>query len=162
MKFKLFILISLLFVAIIAINASINTPVHPKIEIINIPAHTFSNFEKDTVIKTDIINTKPKTYSSSYQVFYQIEEANQPTIDVLFEIDKQKSNASIEIRNITSQKEIDITDGKQLLYKNVPTDWAGHITIDNIKISNKICVILNMASNQSPQICHTIEGVSHA
>lgn len=145
--------------------------------------HAFINFKPQSMISTVIINnkealsypkisiekaqenitdTKSDIYSNSYQVVYKIEEDHKPTIDVLFEINKQKKNALVKVKNLPAKKSIDITNGKQNLYTNVPTDWVGSITIDNLNINNKICLILNAAPNRTPQICHTIGETSHA
>ncbi len=174
----LFILTIIIVVSTVSQQKPSNTPV-PQAN----SSHAFINFEPQSVISTVIINNKealsyPKIsikkeqeditdtasniYSNSYQVAYKIEEDHKPTIDVLFEINKQKKNASVELKNILAKETIDITNGTQHLYKNVPTDWVGSVTIDNLNISNKICLTLNTKSNRSSQICHTIEGSSHA
>jgi hypothetical protein len=146
--------------------------------------HDFINFEPQSVISTIVINkaqksisypkisieqeqenimdTKSDIYANSYQVFYKIEKANKPTIDVLFEINKQKKNALVEVKNFPAKKSIDITNGTQYLYKNIQTDWVGSITLDNLNISNKICLTLKTEPSTPSQICHTIEESSHA
>lgn len=101
------------------------------------------------------------TLTPTYEVQYQIKTAAQKYNDIYLFINGNDMSITAKLSGLIEKEEISLAINDDVVFKNIPTDWAGQIEFktklkDKAEQNPEICV--TMAEQKS--VCHVMGGIA--